>query len=214
VASAGAHVTIVGRSEVSGEGALTQLRQVQQRETLDDAGTVSFVQGDIGSVQKVSNLLDRLEEFVAQQGEGFDYLVVTAAVFPDWSGTSHQQEDGVDRPFFIAVVGRYMLYTNMERFMNTKKSSRVLNILASGEMPAYALSRDLASGQRNATSLFDSIITFGSANELMLHLVDPPGNTTIVSTHPGMLKTELHKGQGAFFDAIEAISVGLNGISI
>jgi NAD(P)-dependent dehydrogenase (short-subunit alcohol dehydrogenase family) len=78
---AGAHVTLVGRSPQSDQQAL---------KTLGD--NASFIQGDIGAVSNAKETVQRIEEFVSKGDENkFDYLVVSAAIFPDWSGTRPHQ---------------------------------------------------------------------------------------------------------------------------
>ncbi len=42
----------------------------------------------------------------------FDYAVISAATFPDWTKPL-QNEDGIDKSFAIAVVGRFIIYRNM-----------------------------------------------------------------------------------------------------
>lgn len=229
VASAGASVTIVGRSETSGKRALERLREVapppekQQSDTRTSSSILEFVVGDVGSVKHAKALVNRLEEHVQssqqQEPKGFDFLVVTAAVFPDWQQQSQQQEDGIDLCFAVAVVGRYIVYKNMARFMKRDDQVRVLNVLASGARLVVPLERDLASGKRNPSSLFESLRTFSTGNEVMLKLIESnPShdnlNATFVSTHPGFLKTDLHVGQGLLFDIAEHVSVSLAGISI
>jgi hypothetical protein len=215
IAAAGGDVTISSRSEKSGEIALGKLRAA------GGGGSHSFVKGDIGSVATANALVDEFEALVKAQTKpkGFDYLVVTAAVFPDWE-ESHQQEDGIDRCFAVAVVGRYIIYKNSRRFMNLGDdgSARVLNVLASGEMTHHELSHDLISGKRNASNFFDAIISFSSGNELMLQLIDSDPelhlHLTRVSTHPGMMITDLHRGQGLLMEIVEPIIYALEGISI
>lgn len=225
VASAGASViTIVGRSETSGKRALERLREVVAPEKSATTGTIfEFVEGDVGSVKHAKALVDRLEEHVEQsqqEPKGFDFLVVTAAVFPNWQQESQQQEDGVDLCFAVAVVGRYIVYKNMARFMKRDDPVRILNVLASGLRSVVPLERDLASGKRNPSSLYDSIMTFSTGNEVMLKLIESNNlgsdnlNATLVSTNPGFLKTDLHRGQGLLFDIAEHVSVSLAGISI
>jgi NAD(P)-dependent dehydrogenase (short-subunit alcohol dehydrogenase family) len=222
VARAGADVTIVGRSPTSGQAALDRLKQESALSAAADSAEISFLAGDIGSLASSHQLVADLEA-ASKKKRGFDYLVVTAAIFPDWS-RPHQQEDGIDECFFIGVVGRYIVYKNMARFMNvsddpTKNENvRVLNVMASGEMPVYTLPKDLASGKRDAKSLFESIMTFATGNELMLRILEEDVNaslgTTRVSTHPGLLKTDLHRGQGWLLDLAEFVGVMLKGISI
>lgn len=221
VASAGASVTIVGRSATSGKHALERLRAVAPEKSATGSSIFEFVEGDVGSVKNAKALVDRLEEHVVSQREpkGFDFLVVTAAVFPDWQHESQQQEDGIDLCFAIAVVGRYIVYKNMARFMKSDDPVRVLNVLASGERSVVPLDRVLASGKRDPLSLFESAMAFSTGNEVMLKLIEShPSldnlNATLVSTHPGFLKTDLHVGQGLLFDIAEDVVMSLAGISI
>jgi NAD(P)-dependent dehydrogenase (short-subunit alcohol dehydrogenase family) len=230
VARAGAaHVTIVGRSRASGQAAQDRIQQ-ESTLSLSSASNakIAFVAGDIGSLASSHQLVADLEEHVKQTGGNrFDFLVVTAAVFPDWS-KPHQQEDGIDQCFFIGTVGRYIIYKNMARFMNvdvdaaagkTKNENvRVLNVMASGQ-PLQAIPTDLATGKRDAKNMFESVMTFATGNELMLRILQEDTNTsslgtTRVSTHPGWLKTDLHRGQGWFMDLAEFVAVSLKGFSI
>lgn len=106
----------------------------------------------------------------------------------------------------------------MHRFMND--DSRILNVMASeGNLPVSMWDRDLASGKRNVPGLVEGILNFALANEIMidsLYKFDDnfvKGSFTMVSTHPGMLKTDLHRGQGLAFDIIEGVMVALLGVS-
>ena len=105
----------------------------------------------------------------------------------------------------------------MHRFLRGEHP-RILNVFASGEKPLAQVDRELASGNREPTSLFNVLSTSAVMNEIMLiGLVekDPnvSGEVTLVSTHPGMLKTDLRRGQAWWFDVIEAIVVSLAGFS-
>ena len=102
----------------------------------------------------------------------------------------------------------------------------ILNVMAAGElMPGFdrKLVRSLASFH-----LFN-IVNFGVGNELMLHkLVNKnndrnnnsndnnsnsdestatPFSIPIITTHPGFLETDLHRGQGLLMDLIETVMV-------
>ena len=175
---------------------------------------VEFVQGDIGTVCTALNLVERLES----QGKRYDFLVVSAAIFPDWNRPL-QDEDGLDRSFAIAVVGRFLIYRNLHRFMND--NARVLNVLASGtKMPVKMFDQDIAAGDRNVTSLIQAMMAFGIGNEIMIESLFKYDENhvdnnkfTMVSTHLGMLSTDLHLGQGLVFDILEDVMVRLVGIS-
>jgi hypothetical protein len=96
---------------------------------------------------------------------------------------------------------------------------RVLNVMASGE-PLYPIPIDLATGKRDAKNMIESVMAFATGNELMLRILqeDTVNNaslsTTRVSTHPGLLKTDLHRGQGWFMDLAEFVAVAIKGVSI
>jgi hypothetical protein len=88
------------------------------------------------------------------------------------------------------------------------------------KMPVYALQKDVASGQQDAKSLFEPMMTFATGNELMLRMLQEDNNgatgnlgTTRVSTHTGWLKTDLPNGQGRLMAVIEFVGQLLQGIS-
>jgi NAD(P)-dependent dehydrogenase (short-subunit alcohol dehydrogenase family) len=209
LAAAGAHVTIVGRSTESGDKAVYEI----QKATTDSGSVVNYIQGDIGTVCNCVELIRKLEEANVR----YDFAVVSAATFPDWTQPL-QSEDGVDKSFGIAALGRFMMYRNMHRFM--KANARILNVLASGDkLPVQMWDKDLALGKKNVSGLVEGILNFALANEIMidsLYKFDDnfsTGTFTMVSTHPGMLKTDLHRGQGLAFDIIEGVMVALIGVS-
>jgi hypothetical protein len=78
-------------------------------------------------------------------------------------------------------------------------------------MPVYALENDVASGQRDTKSLFESTMTFATGNELMLRNVQEDVHTSLgttrVSIHPGWLKTDLPNGQGWLMEVIEFVGL-------
>ena len=122
LAKAGAHVTIVGRNENSGMSSVSKILAASS----ESGSVVEFLQGDIVTVCSATNLVDRL----VARNKRYDFAVISAATFPDWTKPL-QNEDGIDKSFGIAVVGRYLIYRNMHRFMAS--NARVLNVLASGE---------------------------------------------------------------------------------
>jgi len=143
-------------------------------------------------------------------------------VFPD-RGSPLKQEDGLDKGFFIAVVGRFILYDSVDKFMTVDPKGgpsphvRVLNVLASGGRMS-GLDREVATGDSTSTSLFSNMITFAVGNEIMQMLLEQGKlgsnfGTTRLSTHPGFLQTDLHRGQGLLFDLFESLMVLVNGIS-
>lgn len=210
MARSGAKVTIVGRNERSGLASIERIRA-----DLDNKDNVQFVQGDIGSVCDTKALVERLVKNVSNNNL-YDYLVVSAATFPNWKSPL-QNDDGIDKSFAIAVVGRFIIYRNMHRFLKIP-SGRMLNVLAAGTKMNFSFDRDLAIGNKNVTSLFQGMMSFAVGNDLMLLVLgqnDPNvKKITRVSTHPGHLETDLHRGQGFLFDVVEKIMVLTIGISI
>ena len=71
VAAAGAHVTVVGRSEASGTKVLKELRAAAPP---GSAGSFTFLQGDLGSARSSAKLLNVLQEDAAANGK-YDYFV-------------------------------------------------------------------------------------------------------------------------------------------
>lgn len=220
MAKAGAHVTIVGRSEKSGTAAVDKIRSQLDDGTSSSKDQVEFIQGDIGTICSATSLINKLASIADTKDElRYDYLVVTAAVFPDWDAPSLLNEDGIEKSFAIAVVGRYLIYRNVNKFLrndeNDSKIPRVLNVLASGMDPPgnNLIDRDLITGKRNVNNLLEALLTMGVGNELMLDRLNKDNPYTMVSTHPGFLKTDLHRGQGLAFDVLEWILIALAGVS-
>ena len=92
------------------------------------------------------------------------------------------------------------------------KDSVVLNATASGNLPLLPFDRSLAIGYKTVGSLTEALAFISLGNELMQHSLDQYGNTegiTRLSTHPGLLKTDLHRGQGLLFNILESIEVVL-----
>lgn len=213
MAIAGADITVVGRSEKSGILALNKLIKGSQKNGREEQN-IQFIQGDLGTIQSAKNLVKTLIE---RSEKKYDFLVVSAATFPDWSSPL-RNEDGFDKSFAIAVLGRYIIYANMHRFL-VKKNARVLNVLASGQGKVHPLDRALASGDKEVSTLFEGMFTFSLGNELMQIGLEEKdqilkkNHVTMVSTFPGLLKTDLHRGQGLWLDVLEFVMVSLIGIS-
>jgi len=206
IAVAGGHVTVVGRSAVSGASAVAHIKASAKSPTQQ----ITFLAGDLGTMRTAKALVRSLTELAEKEGR-FDYMVVTAAVFPDWK--EMLQEDGLEKGHAIAVVGRYMLYRHMDLFL--KEGARVLNVAAAGEQHAN-FDKELLTGQRNATSLWEAVLNWAGIVEMVQIGIQESGDfhkTTRVSTHPGLLSTELHVGQGWIMDMAEPVLVGLMGIS-
>jgi len=213
IARSGAIVTVVGRNATTGRRAVRALASAAALPPEGDGSRVRFVQGDIGTVKSALALVGKLEA----SDKKYDLLVVTAAVFPNWDA-SLLNEDGIDKSFAIAVVGRFLIYSHMHRFLKTDGSARVLNVLASGMRPPSDFDRELASGKRLSSGLFENMMMFGIGNEIMQiglekHLSEKMKQTTRVSTHPGILKTDLHNGQGLLFDIFERVLTALSGVT-
>ena len=216
VAKAGADVTVVGRSERSGR-AIVELLKYEVLSQENDIGKVvdqriNYIQGDIGSVKSAKACVASLAEYASEYGK-FDFLVVTAAIFPNWDNLMN--EDGLERSFGIAVVGRYIIFNSAELFLKPN-TSRILNVLASG-MNTYPFDRELASGTRMNGSLAEYVLNFACGAELMQISLNQRNkfynSLTKVSVHPGILKTELHDNQGWLMDTLEPLLVKLVGFT-
>ncbi|CAB9503386.1 Dehydrogenase [Seminavis robusta] len=194
---AGAHVTLVGRRESTGQHAVTQLQQV----AATPEQQIQFQQGDIGSVRSTLELIKTLQ--YKAEDTRYDLFIVSAGIFPDWKEL--RNEDGLEKSYGIAVVGRFLLYKHMHRFL--KPQARVLNILASGMYVPWNIDKEMAIGKKLPTNLAKAMINFSTAHEVMLVGLDQRDDEetmmstfTRVSTHPGVVETQLHAGQGWFLD--------------
>jgi len=209
----------VGRTESSGQHALDTLKSAARN---PEWQRFQYVQGDLGSVQSTMELVNKLKtkngDDATPQKEPFDFLVVSAGTWPDWSNLV--SVDGFERSFGIAVVGRFLLYRNLHWLLKPQ-GGRVLNILASGAVVPYSLDRDMAMGKIHPTNLATAIINFNTAHEIMLVGLDER-DTTIqhelhqvvrVSTHPGAVASDLHRGQSLFVHLAVNLGSLLLGIS-
>lgn len=220
MAKAGAHVTLVGRNVQTGQTACENIHQ-HTSTTPSSSSYCTFLQGDIGNVNTSMKLIN---ELTSGGGKYYDYLVVSAATFPNWKVSTQIQEDGLDKSWAIAVLGRFLIYRYMNKFIKPN-TGRILNVLASGHnipIPGgnLQLDRDIATGKKQVKTLLEAIVAFSIGNEIMQILLqkhDPNVTSfTRVSTHPGVIQTELHTktNQGIFFDIFEQIMVWIFGISI
>jgi len=220
-AQSGASVTIVGRSEASGSKAVSKIMDELPDDDSSPPTTVKYLQGDIGTVASTKDLVERLTKGETR----YDYLVVTAAIFPQPQkrNPSPLNDDGVEKSFGIAVVGRFLLYRNAHSFMTPPSadnaySPMILNVCAAGCGKLGYFNRKLVFSLGWPHML--NIMNFAVGNELMLHKLvsEEKGNSDgtpfqipIISTHPGYLKTDLHRGQGIFLDFAEGILVHFMG---
>ena len=78
------------------------------------------------------------------------------------------------------------------------------------------LDREIILGLKNATSLFSAMLQFSIASELMLIGLTEEfeRDRDVISLHPGVVKTELHRGQGVFFDLLAHLMYFVQGISL
>ena len=221
---AGAHVTLVGRNAEVGHRSVTALQQEakhgqetrrRQQQKHQQQQFIRYIQGDIGSIESTLKLIRRLIARNTQSAHNqnntlqppFDMLVVSAGIFPDWGDL--RNADGWEKSYAIAVIGRYLLYRHMRQYMTTQ-NPRVLNILASGMQIPYLLDRSMATPHgKLPRSLPQAMIHFNTAHELMLMGLEQrglvPPNMCFISTHPGVIVTELHRGQGRIMQYIKQL---------
>ena len=211
-------VTLVGRSEESGSNAVSKIISELGGDSTPST-TINFVQGDIGTVASTNKLVEKLQK----GGVRYDYLIVSAAIFPQRKDPSPLNADGIEKSFGIAVVGRFLLYHKAHSFMKMASSNdashspMILNVLASGTKLGMPFDRGLVRSLHSFHLL--NIANFALGNEIALHKLTKGGTNSdgtpfvipIVTTHPGLLKTDLHRGQGLWMDVIESIGVYFMG---
>jgi len=223
--SGAASVTVVGRSETSGARAVSR---IQEELPEDSLSKITFMQGDIGTVASTNELIQKLSDRTTR----YDYLIVSAAIFPQPHKTnpSPLNNDGVEKAFGIGVVGRFLLYRNAHTFMKRRNgddsssdsgsqySPVILNVCAAGGTMPFGFDRTLV--RSLASNHMNNIVNFAIGNELMLHKLveEEKGNSDgsrfdipIITTHPGFLQTDLHRGQGIILDIAETILVHFMG---
>ena len=219
-------VTMVGRNEANGSKAVSRIRsELPSSLTIE----VNFLQGDIGTVASTNDLVEKLIIGVTR----YDYLIVTAAIFPQPRSRNRAplNDDGVEKTFGIGVVGRFLLFRKAHIFMKHPNGSdddhdgahspMILNVCAAGANMPRSFDRKLV--RSLGYSHMFNIANFAIGNELMLHkLVEvfnkgnsdgTPFNIPVITTHPGFLRTDLHRGQGLLMDLAEFIMVHFMGCS-
>ena len=233
LAQAGAaRVTLVGRNEVNGNKAVSRIKKsLQSSSSSSQCTKVTFLQGDIGTVASTKLFLKKLQHDSKSddddEGIRYDYLIVTAAIFPQPKQRNPKplNEDGVEKSFGIAVVGRFLLYHSAHTFMKQQPTDRsnnnnhrtiILNVCASGGNFPRKFSRELV--RSLGYSHMFNIMNFAIGNELMLRKLVEEDNYDgkkfdfpIITTHPGYLKTDLHRGQGILMDIAEGVLVHFLG---
>ncbi len=216
-------ITVVGRSEETGSKAVAKI--VEDLDN-DSKSSINFLQGDIGTVASTQELLKKLEASDIR----YDYLVVTAAIFPKSKrkNPTPLNSDGIEKAFAIGVLGRLLLFRAAHTFMkkpaeDPSYSPMILNVMAAGTSIGFPFDRALVQSL-HGFHLFN-IGNFAVGNEILLHKLTTkedgskggqnsdgtPFAIPIITTHPGFLKTDLHRGQGLLMDIGEAISVHFMG---
>lgn len=233
LAQAGAaRVTLVGRNEVNGNKAVSRIKKsLQSSSSSSQCTKVTFLQGDIGTVASTKLFLKKLQHDSKSddddEGIRYDYLIVTAAIFPQPKQRNPKplNEDGVEKSFGIAVVGRFLLYHSAHTFMKQQPTDRsnnnnhrtiILNVCASGGNFPRKFNRELV--RSLGYSHMFNIMNFAIGNELMLRKLVEEDNydgkkfdLPVITTHPGYLKTDLHRGQGILMDIAEGVLIHFLG---
>ena len=233
LAQAGAaRVTLVGRNEVNGNKAVSRIKKsLQSSSSSSQCTKVTFLQGDIGTVASTKLFLKKLQHDSKSddddEGIRYDYLIVTAAIFPQPKQRNPKplNEDGVEKSFGIAVVGRFLLYHSAHTFMkqqptdnssNNNNCTIILNVCASGGNFPRKFNRELV--RSLGYSHMFNIMNFAIGNELMLRKLVEEDNydgkkfdLPVITTHPGYLKTDLHRGQGILMDIAEGVLIHFLG---
>jgi NAD(P)-dependent dehydrogenase (short-subunit alcohol dehydrogenase family) len=228
LAQAGAaRVTLVGRNEVNGNKAVSKIKKSLSSSSASSSSStkVTFLQGDIGTVASTQLFLKKLQHESDDDDDDailYDYLIVTAAIFPQPKKRNPKplNEDGVEKSFGIGVVGRFLLYHKAHTFMKQQQqptegnnnSPIILNVCASGGTLPRKFNRELV--RSLGYSHMFNIINFAIGNELMLRKLVEEDNydgkkfdIPVITTHPGFLKTDLHRGQGILMDIAEGVLV-------
>ena len=93
---AGASVTVVGRSITTGKEILKTLKELSP----STSSTIDYIQGDIGTVQDTNKLIAEIAKSANEFGN-YNYLITTAAVFPDFNNL--QNEDHLGKVYAYTV---------------------------------------------------------------------------------------------------------------
>jgi len=199
LARVGANVTLVGRSESSAKVALEQVQQMAKSSS--QFISTKFIQGDFSTVKSSLKTVAKIKS----ENIKYDHMAVSIGVFPDWNDPL--TPDGIEKSVAIANLGRYILFKHCLEFLHP--SARILNILLSGTQPEPEIDRKFIEGiylkKELPHSLYQALHDIPVLNDLMnVEFAEKwkDNDITLIGTAPGWITTELHTGQGYFFDKI------------
>lgn len=196
LATKGAHVVLACRSEERGRAAETKLRDVLS--STPDAGTVEFMQLDLGDLSSVHKFSEQFKE----SHDRLDMLVNNAGVM---GGSYAVSTDGYERMFATNHLGHFALTAQLFERLKRSDAARVVNV-SSGLHKRGEASFKEDDIMVTSEDRFGQVQTYGESklcNILFTKELDRRlkaagiDNVTVVACHPGYVATSLGSNMAA-----------------
>lgn len=172
-------VVITARKEAEGNAVVAELKEETGNEE------ISFVQGDLSSIQTCRSLVDKI---IATHPD-IDVLINNAGV---WMTEKQLNTDGLEMSFMVNYLAPYILSKGLTPILTKNKPARIVNVNAGLYVTGKLLfektpyGKDFHSMKTYAnTKLGNTMFTIDYAKEL------EGSGVTINAVHPGIINTGL-----------------------
>ena len=181
LAKMGAQVFVTGRSRVSGEAAVAEIRQASGSQKVDLLLADLSRQADAWVLaEQLTNLVPHLDVLINNAGLAASARVIT--------------EDGIESNFAVNVLAPFLLTNLLMDLLRASPAARVVN-LTGGDIPAR-LELDNLQAERSFDGLFSYSQTKLAMMAVMLEFARrvQGSNVTINVCYPGQASTAMTRG--------------------
>lgn len=177
--SEGQKVIITVRKKEIGETVISELKQETKNPN------ISFVQGDLSTIQSCYNLIDRIKTTCPD----LDVLINNAGV---WMLEKVLNEDGLEKSFMVNYLAPYLLCKGLLNLLKKNKPARIVNVNSGlyikGKVDIMKTPYGLDFGKINSyanSKMCNMMFTIDFAKEI------EGSDVTINAVHPGVINTGL-----------------------
>jgi len=191
LAEVGAAVDIVGRT--NGSEVLQVLSARSPATPNKKISMFRFHKADVSTTHGCAEFIERLEPVIP----AFDGLVLTVGVWPDSSNS--RTSEGYDRVVFTDVIARALVFQHLLDARLLSNRAVVVNVLGSGLLVPYFLSRDLKRFKQPfskmpedyESSLSNILVCTSAADAWLKEAAKRNSRMTFIGTMPGFVWTEV-----------------------